>query len=197
MSKLIKKFKGNNTSIGLVMWLFFLSMFFVFIPPSIFNKVGIVSLLVAFNPYAFIIALISGAFLFKELISRLFRIYSSKIACRKIITARLNMISSLDFEEKAILREFVIQKKNVLSLPLTEPAVANLLSAGVLESAFETQEIKGRSRLIKLSIAIDARHKLTHIVLGLPAGALTKDQAKTLKSARPSYARSNYIALRD
>lgn len=197
MNKLIKKFKDKHIRIGLAMWSFIISIFVVFFPISFLNKVGIVSLLATLHPYAVIIGLISGSFLFKELIIRLFRMYSSKIASRKIVTSRLNMIKCLDFEEKAILREFIIQKKNVLSLPLTEPAVTNLLSAGVLEPAFETQEIKGSSRLIKLSIAIDARRKLTHIVLGLPAGALTKDQARTLKSARPSYARSNYIALRD
>jgi len=63
--------------------------------------------------------------------------------------------------------------------------------------AFETQEIKGSGRFIKLSIAIDAREQLTHKVLGLPTGKLSEQEAAILKAARPEYARSNYIALRD
>ena len=53
------------------------------------------------------------------------------------------MIRQLDFEEKAVLSEFVFQRKNVLSLPMCEPAISNLMRAGVLVPAFETQEIKG------------------------------------------------------
>ena len=107
------------------------------------------------------------------------------------------MIRQLDFEEKAVLREFVIQRKNVLSLPMSEPAVSNLLKSGVLVPAFETQEIKGSARIIKVSIAIEAREQLTHKVLGLPVGKLTEQEATILKAARPDYARSNYIALKD
>ena len=65
----------------------------------------------------------------------------------------------------------------------------------VLVPAYETQEIKGSGRIIKLSIAVDAREQLTHKVLGLPVGKLTEDEANQLKAARPDYARSNYIAL--
>ena len=33
------------------------------------------------------------------------------------------MIGFLDFNEKAVLREFVLQRKSVINLPITEPAV--------------------------------------------------------------------------
>ena len=105
------------------------------------------------------------------------------------------MIRQLDFEEKALLREFIIQRKTVLALPLTEPAVSNLLASGILASAFETQEIKGSSRIIKLSIAIEAREQLTHRVIGLPIGKLTEEEAEVLKAARPQYARNKYMSL--
>ena len=46
------------------------------------------------------------------------------------------MISFLDFNEKAVLREFVLQRKSVINLPITEPAVKNLMDAGVLTYAY-------------------------------------------------------------
>ena len=188
----------NHKSITIFMGWTSLMSFFLLITPTAFSNLTVMSSLsLQYTPYLWIALLISGSFLLTQVIIISFHIISINIATRNKVLSRSNMIKCLDFEEKAVLREFIIQQRNVLSLPLTEPAVTNLLSAGVLEPAFETQEIKGRTRLIKLSIAIDARSKLTHRVLGLPIGQLTDEQAKTLKSARPSYARHNYITIRD
>ena len=197
MANIIKKF-SNQKSVTIIMaWACLTGLIILMLPLSLSNYAGITLLSKQASPYMWVIVLISGSFLLTQLVILFFDILTVKIESRHKLQSRVHMIKCLDFEEKAVLREFVIQKKNVLALPLTEPAVTNLLSAGVLEPAFETQEIKGRTRLIKLSIAIEAREKLTHRVLGLPIGQLTDDQAKILKSARPGYARSNYIALRD
>lgn len=197
MANIIKKF-SNQKSVTIIMaWACLTGLIILILPLSLSNYAGIVLLSEQYSAYIWIMVLISGSFLLTQLVILLFDILSVQIENRHKLQSRTHMIKCLDFEEKAVLREFVIQKKNVLALPLTEPAVTNLLSAGVLEPAFETQEIKGRTRLIKLSIAIGAREKLTHRALGLPIGQLTDDQAKILKSARPGYARSNYIALRD
>ena len=197
MTNFIKQF-SNQKSVTIIMaWICLTGLITFILPTSLSNYAGLALLLKQYSPYIWGLVFISGSFLLTQLIILLFNKLAIQIESRNKLQSRSNMIKSLDFEEKAVLREFVIQKKNVLALPLTEPAVTNLLSAGVLEPAFETQEIKGRTRLIKLSIAIGARQKLTHRVLGLPLGELTDAQAKVLKSARPSYARSNYIALRD
>jgi len=126
------------------------------------------------------------------------------IACATLLVIPISIIQMsqlpafahpLDFEEKAVLREFIIQRKNVLALPMRELAVSNLLESGVLVPAYETQEIKGSGRIIKLSIAVDAREQLTHKVLGLPVGKLTDNEANQLKAARPEYARTNYFTF--
>ena len=46
------------------------------------------------------------------------------------------MIGFLDFNEKAVLREFVLQRKSVINLPITEPAVKNLMDAGCATYAY-------------------------------------------------------------
>ena len=197
MTNLFKKL-SNQKSVTIIMaWICLTAFIILMLPLSLSNHSLVASLFKQYSPYLWILVLVSGSFLLTQLVIFLFDRLAIQVESRNKLQSRSHMIKCLDFEEKAVLREFVIQKKNVLSLPLTEPAVTNLLSAGVLEPAFETQEIKGKACLIKLSIAIGARQKLTHRVLGLPIGELTEDQAKILKSARPSYARSNYIALRD
>lgn len=148
-----------------------------------------------YAPYLWVLVLITGSYLLaRGLICGLTQI-TDHYTAQRLIARRNKMIRQLDFEEKALLREFIIQRKTVLALPMAEPSVANLLQAGVLVPAYETQEIKGSQRIIKLSIAIEAREQLTHKVIGLPVGKLTEEEAELLKAARPQYARSNYIPL--
>jgi hypothetical protein len=171
-------------------WLCIGSIIVIANPASILQLSGTAQWSSFFMPYVWILALVTSSFLITQvivflvtLIKRNYINYKTSISCD-------NMIKHLDFEEKAVLREFVIQQKNVLSLPLNEPAVNNLLASGVLTPAYETQEIKGESRIIKLSIAVDAREKLTKKVLGIPSGKMSEHDIINLKAARPDYART-------
>jgi len=178
-----------------IAWICLAGLTLLIVPMSLFQNIKLFNLSNSYTPYIVLLVLLSGSFLLTKLFTALFSHFYEQSKERQLFAARQKMIRQLDFEEKAVLREFVIQRKNVLPLPMKEPAIANLLQSGVLVPAFETQEIKGSSRIIKLSIAIDAREQLTHKVLGLPVGKLTEEEITLLKAARPEYARSNYIAL--
>jgi hypothetical protein len=97
------------------------------------------------------------------------------------------MIERLDFTEKAILREFVIQRKSVINLPLTEPAVKNLLDAGVLDFAYGQPLNDDLSQIKALMISLEARPLLTYKALGLSNGKMTEEQVEMIMSARPKY----------
>lgn len=188
----VKEHQGITLTMG---WMCLVSATLLIIPSSLFHNIDSANLSRFYLPVAWILLLVTGAYLITCLLTLLFSYFSAKFKQSRLLVSRNKMIRQLDFEEKAVLREFVIQRKNVLPLPMNELAVSNLLKAGVLIPAFETQEIKGSSRIIKLSIAIEAREQLTHKVLGLPVNKLTEEEACILKAARPDYARSNYIAL--
>jgi len=178
-----------------MLWMCFSCAILLVIPSSLFSLDNSNVLPNTYSRYLWVLALITGSYLLTRLFTLLFsclrKYYNEQYLC----ACRNKMIRQLDFEEKALLREFIIQRKTVLALPLNEPAVNNLLASGVLAPAYETQEIKGSNRIIKLSIAIEAREQLTHKVIGLPVGKLTEEEAELLKAARPEYARSNYIPL--
>jgi len=178
-----------------MLWMCFSCAILLVIPSSLFSLDNSNVLPNTYSRYLWVLALITGSYLLTRLFTFLFsclrKYYNEQYLC----ACRNKMIRQLDFEEKALLREFIIQRKTVLALPLNEPAVNNLLASGVLAPAYETQEIKGSNRIIKLSIAIEAREQLTHKVIGLPVGKLTEEEAELLKAARPEYARSNYIPL--
>lgn len=197
MMQLIQRVKEQQGITLIMAWMCIVCATLLVIPVSIVQFSGTAEWSQLYTPYVWVLALLTSTFLITHLINWVFGYFKEELSRRRESISRNMMIRRLDFEEKAVLREFVIQRKNVLALPMRELAVSNLLKSGVLVPAQETQEIKGSARVIKLSIAVDAREQLTHKVLGLPVGKLTEDEANQLKSARPDYARTNYIPLRD
>lgn len=103
------------------------------------------------------------------------------------------MIAFLDFNEKAVLREFVLQRKSVINLPITEPAVKNLIDAGVLTYAYgkPVREKDDENQIRALMIALPARPLLTYKVLGLSRGKMSDEQVEQIMNARPKFAQKS------
>lgn len=99
-------------------------------------------------------------------------------------------ISFLDFNEKAVLREFVLQRKSVINLPITEPAVKNLMDAGILTYAYgkPSRDKDDENQIRALMIALPARPLLTYKVLGLSRGKMSDEQVEQIMNARPKFA---------
>jgi len=195
--QLLQRVKDYQSITLTMAWMCIACTVLLSLPASIVQFSGTQEWSETYMPYVWIIALIAGSFLITRGIIWIFSLFDKRFRKRKESARRNMMIRRLDFEEKAVLREFIIQRKNVLALPMRELAVTNLMKSGVLVPAYETQEIKGSGRIIKLSIAVDAREHLTYKVLGLPVGKLTELETEQLKAARPDYARTHYIPLRD
>lgn len=104
------------------------------------------------------------------------------------------MIAFLDFNEKAVLREFVLQRKSVINLPITEPAVKNLMDAGVLTYAYgkPLREKEDENQIRALMIALPARPLLTYKVLGLSRGKMSDEQVEQIMNARPKFAQKGF-----
>jgi len=104
------------------------------------------------------------------------------------------MIAFLDFNEKAVLREFVLQRKSVINLPITEPAVKNLMDAGVLTYAYgkPVREKEDENQIRALMIALPARPLLTYKVLGLSRGKMSDEQVEQIMNARPKFAQKGF-----
>ena len=104
------------------------------------------------------------------------------------------MIGFLDFNEKAVLREFVLQRKSVINLPITEPAVKNLMDAGVLTYAYgkPTREKEDENQIRALMIALPARPLLTYKVLGLSRGKMSDEQVEQIMNTRPKFAQKGF-----
>jgi hypothetical protein len=98
------------------------------------------------------------------------------------------LLEYLDASEKAVLREFVIQRKSVIKLPVTEPAVKNLLEQGILTYAYGEPSEPGLQAIKPLMITLEARPLLTFKVLGLNPASMSEEQKSMILNNRPKYA---------
>lgn len=57
-------------------------------------------------------------------------------------------VETLDFAERALLREYVLQRKSVLTLPVTEPTVRNLIDDGVLKIVNVVDDVTAKAQII-------------------------------------------------
>ncbi|MGY5450519.1 super-infection exclusion protein B [Agarivorans sp. MS3-6] len=106
-----------------------------------------------------------------------------------------SMVACLDHSERAVLREFVITRRTVLSLPLAEPAVMNLMENGVLKP-MNMQHVQEQRTNVDMMINLAARPLLSYKALGLPVGKLNEEQIEHLKSIRPRFLQADYKANR-
>ncbi|HAR79642.1 MAG TPA: hypothetical protein DCR21_02315 [Succinivibrionaceae bacterium] len=94
-------------------------------------------------------------------------------------------VESLDFSERALLREYVLQRKSVLNLPLSEPTVSNLIECGILKIVGNTDS-NSKTPII---ISKYARPFITYKAIGLSCGKMTEDQINQIMAARPEFAK--------
>ncbi len=99
--------------------------------------------------------------------------------------ATLDSVQNMDFSERALLREFVLQRRSELRLPSNEPTVRRLDESGIL-TALDLPDDKGT---VLYSISRQARPYITYRVLGLSATGMTQEQIEQVMNERPAYAK--------
>ena len=94
-------------------------------------------------------------------------------------------VNGMDFSERALVREFVLQRKSELRLPATETTVQSLRETGILHQISNVDE----SSTAVFTISRQARPYITYRVLGISAAGMSKEQIDQIMSERPSYAK--------
>ena len=85
------------------------------------------------------------------------------------------------------MREFVIQRKSVINLPINEPSVRNLIENGLLVPTDYDMDEEGR---LPIMINTIARPLITYKAVGLTKNKMSEEQIDQIVSARPKYARA-------
>lgn len=102
-------------------------------------------------------------------------------------------VENLDFTERALLREFVLQRKSVLYLPESEPTVRSLIDSNVLHVVGEKDEATSRLPMV---ITKQARPFITYRAIGLTRGKMNEEMLEQIMNARPDFARDKKIMPR-
>ncbi|MCH4292934.1 superinfection exclusion B family protein [Shewanella sp. 3B26] len=130
---------------------------------------------------AFFVALLAN-FLLDEAIG-----YLGTKRKKEIIEHKVQL---LDPAERALLREFFLQGKTILTLPVDELAVRSLVDTNILECLGNIKHYAIQGSTADYKISMLARVYLNRSVLRLPNGELSQEDMQNLIKARPGFASS-------
>lgn len=94
-------------------------------------------------------------------------------------------IATMDYAERALIREYVLQRKSALNLPVNQPAVTGLKHRGILFQQSQTDE-DGKALF---SVSRLAKPFISYKILGLSTGKMSPEQWEQIMLERPQYAR--------
>ncbi|MBI3666195.1 MAG: superinfection exclusion B family protein [Acidobacteria bacterium] len=105
-------------------------------------------------------------------------------------TVRAEM-QSLDGNEIAVLREFLLQGQNTLQMPIDDPVVAGLLSRGILEQVGQLGHQSRIGIMMSVTISSTVRDMVTPRFVGWSEGGPTREQLKEDLENRPDFFRTH------
>ena len=174
-------------------WMLVIAALILALPTDVLSTTGLAQLVADYRAYLSIVVIAGIAYFAALLAVQFIQNAIEKRADSEAMVKIENMVRLMNASEQAVIREFIFQKKDTISLPLEVASVANLVDNCILVPALNSQEIIGSGSKIKLCINIKARQLLDHKALGFPDGKMTEQQVKQLKDARPAFAKEFYI----
>lgn len=108
---------------------------------------------------------------------------------------RRDRINSLCGEEQAVIREFFIQQKNAISLPIDDPTVAGLLHDRVLDVVARNGQLTRAGMMFPCAISPGYKRLITRQHLGLPSGKASEEDVFWLMSNRPKFSQRSFLRV--
>lgn len=189
MEKFLEKlFDLKKIPSKLILVLFLSSALILFVPEHTLSKLNLKDFLADFGKFIGIIFIISSAFLLVILItylSKQINLRKAKSDVRRII---LKEINNLGFHERALLREFYINGKDTLQLPMDNDTVVGLQRKHILYQVSGTGFTYIHGAYFTYAITDFAKEHMTHEMIDLPKNP-TEQDIKTLGINRPTWAK--------
>ena len=189
MEKLLEKLfdiKRIPTKLIFVLWLS--SSLILFVPERFLARLNIKGFIEEYGKYIGITFIISSAFLLVTIITFGTRLVSRKRITNKIKRGILRDIHYLDIHEKALLREFSINGKQTLQLPMDNDTVVGLVNKHILYQASNTGFKYVHGAYFPYSITEFALENLTPQLIDLPENPTEEDKRRIFDS-RPTWAK--------
>ncbi len=178
--------KKIPTKLLFVIWLS--SALILFVPGKFLSKLNLTDFLKDYGKFIGIAFLVSSAFLLVTLINYFGRLITRKRLTKKIKASILKDIKYLDIHEKALLREFYINGKQTLQMPLDNDTVVGLVNKHIIYQASSTGFTYLHGVYFPYSMTEIALDNLTPELLDLPQNPSEEDKHRII-SLRPNWAK--------
>ena len=187
MTKCLKKLSQFTVLNWIMLWFFLMNGGILLLPAEKFCP-AVELWLSSHSVYWWAGLIISVSYFLSQAVIVLFNLAVDFLSRHVSSVKMTDMIKCLDFTERAVLREFVIQRRSVINLPVTEPSVRNLMNAGILTYAYGTPSQADESVIKGMMISLEARPYITYRVLGLSRSHMSEEDVAQIMSERPSFA---------
>lgn len=174
--------------IGLIM-----GLLLVF-PEKVVQKLQLTDFKSEYGKYIGPIFLVSVVYLGVILVIFLWNKIKGCIAKKKFNKNIVEVLNSLSLPDIYLLREFVLQGKDVIEVPYASTEFTSLYNKGILVIASNNVRAYIFGQFVSVTINPMVKKYINHDVLHLPKGNATQAQIDEIKQNRPAYLSSlNYV----
>lgn len=189
----ISKILENKISAKLVALLFITSGGLLFLPDSLIRMLRLNDFIQEYGKYIGVTFLLSASFLIITFIlwcGKTIRQHRQQTKKKADLEASIiEAILNLDPHEQAVLREFFIQKKNTIQLPIDQHIVTGLLRKGIITIAGSSGQASLAGALFPVNLSSYAKNYINEQVVGFPEikGKPTEEQIRFIIESRPRF----------
>ena len=101
----------------------------------------------------------------------------------------IEKLESLDHSEQAVLREFYIQKKYTIEIPINDSSVVGLINKGIVHVEGKYGEHALSGMLFPCAIDEEVRKRITNRMIGIPDEKPDQNEINRLRDSRPAFAK--------
>jgi hypothetical protein len=188
MSSWIDKFFNlKEVPAKLILVLFFSSTIILFASESLIEKLQLSAFISSYGKFIGITFVITSGFLVIILFNLIDIFFKRKKYSVRINKLIIESIQTLDSYEKSLLREFFIQGKQTLQLPIDNETVTGLCNKGVLNQVSPYGFVYIHGTYNTYEISKKAKKLITNNDLNLPQNP-TNEQIDWIRNNRPPWA---------
>lgn len=172
----------------IILWVAVVSGVLVFTPNGFVQQLALADFMKAYRAHIGVIFLASGSLVVINVCVWLVAKARRKAAYGKWKSEVASVLGSLDHAEKAVLREFYLQGKHTIELPMNNATVVGLQNKGIITLVGKYGKYSLAGMLFPFCISEEARNMITKDMINLPTSEPSEQEIARLKASRPDFA---------